>query len=103
MAWSCIFSFGYDRIFRNLRAAAVLYRAVRGGSYGNYFTDHGTDLCKSDGTFPAISVSGIFAGRSADVRNHSDVDFRLYLDNGGFTDPVSAVSETDGGSQRRFG
>ncbi len=50
VAWSCIFSFGYDRIFRNLRAAAVLFRAVRGGSYGNYFTDHGTDLCKSDGT-----------------------------------------------------
>ena len=71
--------------------------------FGNYFTDHGTDLCKSDGTFPAISVSGIFAGRSADVRNHSDVDFRLYPDNGGFADPVSAVSETDGGSQRRFG
>ena len=30
-------------------------------------------------------------------------DFRLYPDNGGFADPVSAVSETDGGSQRRFG
>lgn len=40
-------------------------------------------------------------GRTANVRNYSDVDFVLYPCNGRFTDPVSLISRRNGDNQQR--
>ncbi len=100
VARSRIFSVNYDCVFCNLCTAAVSFRTVWCGRYGNYFIDSGTAICKSDGVFPALSVSGAFSGRTANVRNYSDVDFVLYPCNGRITDPVSLISRRNGDNQR---
>ena len=89
MARSCIFSVNYDCIF----VVCVPLQSYF-GLYGVAVTEIillilALLFAKVMG-IPCALCFGAFAGRTADVRNYSDVDFVLYPCNGRFADPVSA-------------